>query len=56
MPFSWTYEKANRTWKRRFGNELYKLLLDFNECDRTAKLEDFYVIFIVICDYRMVFC
>lgn len=37
MPFSWTSEKAHRTWKRRFGNELYKLLLDFNECDRTAK-------------------
>ena len=37
MPFSWTSEKAHRTWKRRFGDYKYKLLLDFNDCDRKAK-------------------
>ena len=37
MPFSWTSEKAHRKWKNRFGDQLYKLLLDFNECDRKAK-------------------
>ena len=26
--------KAKRRWKERFGEYKYKMLLDFNECDR----------------------
>jgi predicted kinase len=35
MPMSWDSEKAQNTWKRRFGEHKYKLLLDFNKCDKT---------------------
>jgi predicted kinase len=35
MPMSWDSEKAQNTWKRRFGEYKYQLLLDFNECDKT---------------------
>lgn len=34
MPFNWTTDKAKRRWKERFGEYKYKILLDFNECDR----------------------
>lgn len=34
MPFSWTNDKAKRKWQRRFGEYKYKMLMDFNECDR----------------------
>lgn len=34
MPFSWTSDKARRKWQRRFGEYKYKMLMDFNECDR----------------------
>lgn len=34
MPMSWDSEKAQKTWKRRFGEDKYQLLLDFNECDK----------------------
>lgn len=34
MPFNWTSDEANKRWKKRFGEYKYKLLLDFNECDR----------------------
>lgn len=34
MPMSWDSDKAKNTWKRRFGDYKYKLLLDFNECDK----------------------
>lgn len=35
MPMSWNTDKAKNTWKRRFGEYKYKLLLDFNECDKS---------------------
>lgn len=35
MPFSWDTDKAKQRWKERFGEYKYKMLLDFNECDRT---------------------
>lgn len=35
MPMSWDSEKAQNTWKRRFGDYKYQLLLDFNKCDKT---------------------
>lgn len=34
MPMSWDTEKARQKWKRRFGEYRYKLLLDFNKCDK----------------------
>lgn len=34
MPFDWTTDKARQRWKERFGEYKYKMLLDFNECDR----------------------
>jgi predicted kinase len=34
MPMSWDSEKAKNTWKRRFGEYKYQLLLDFNACDK----------------------
>ena len=34
MPMSWNSDKAKRTWRRRFGDYKYQLLLDFNECDK----------------------
>lgn len=34
MPFSWDTDKAKQRWKERFGEYKYKMLLDFNECDR----------------------
>lgn len=34
MPFGWTNEKSKRKWQRRFGEYKYKMLMDFNECDR----------------------
>lgn len=34
MPFNWDTDKAKQRWKERFGEYKYKMLLDFNECDR----------------------
>nr|DAQ21417.1 MAG TPA: AAA domain protein [Caudoviricetes sp.] len=34
MPFGWKTDKAKQRWKERFGEYKYKMLLDFNECDR----------------------
>lgn len=34
MPFWWDTEKAKQRWKERFGECKYKMLLDFNECDK----------------------
>lgn len=34
MPMSWDSDKAKQKWLRRFGEYKYKLLLDFNECDK----------------------
>ena len=34
MPFNWDSDKARERWKKRFGEDKYKLLLDFNECDK----------------------
>ncbi len=34
MPFWWNTDKAKQRWKERFGEYKYKMLLDFNECDR----------------------
>ena len=34
MPFNWDTDKARERWKKRFGEDKYKLLLDFNECDK----------------------
>lgn len=35
MPFNWDTDKAKQRWKERFGEYKYKLLLDFNECDKS---------------------
>jgi predicted kinase len=34
MPMSWDSEKTKNTWERRFGDYKYRLLLDFNKCDK----------------------
>ena len=34
MPFGWDTDKARQRWKERFGEYKYKMLLDFNECDK----------------------
>ena len=34
MPFGWANEKSKHKWQRRFGEYKYKMLMDFNECDR----------------------
>ena len=34
MPFDWDTDKAKQRWKERFGEYKYKMLLDFNECDK----------------------
>lgn len=34
MPMAWDSDKANQKWLRRFGEYKYKLLLDFNKCDK----------------------
>ena len=34
MPFGWITDKARQRWKERFGEYKYKMLLDFNKCDR----------------------
>lgn len=35
MPMSWNTDKAKNTWKRRFGEQKYQMLLKFNECDKS---------------------
>lgn len=32
--FDWDTDKAKQRWKERFGEYKYKMLLDFNECDK----------------------
>lgn len=34
FPFGWNTEKIKKRWKERFGEYKYKMLLDFNECDK----------------------
>lgn len=34
MPMSWDSDKAKQKWRRRFGEYKYKMLCDFNECDK----------------------
>ena len=34
MPMAWDRDKASQKWLRRFGEYKYKLLLDFNKCDK----------------------
>lgn len=34
MPFNWDSDKAKDRWEKRFGEDKYKLLLDFNKCDK----------------------
>lgn len=34
IPFGWNTEKIKKRWKERFGEYKYKMLLDFNECDK----------------------
>ena len=33
-PFGWTTDKAARRWERVFGEEKFKILKDFHECDK----------------------
>lgn len=35
MPMSWDSNKAKQKWKKRFGEYKYRMLLDFNECDKS---------------------
>lgn len=35
MPFNWDSDKARDRWKKRFGEDKYRLLIDFNECDKS---------------------
>lgn len=34
MPIGWDSDKSKQKWKKRFGEYKYKMLLDFNECDK----------------------
>lgn len=34
MPMGWNSEKSKQKWKKRFGEYKYKMLLDFNICDK----------------------
>lgn len=34
LPFSWTSEEIKNRWRKRFGEHIYQMLLDFNRCDR----------------------
>lgn len=34
MPMAWDSDKAKQKWKRRFGEYKYRMLLDFNICDK----------------------
>ena len=34
MPMAWDSDKVKRKWKRRFGEHKYRMLCDFNECDK----------------------
>lgn len=36
MPFGWESDKAKRKWQRIFGEKKYKMLVDFNKCDKEA--------------------
>lgn len=35
MPISWDSDKVKQKWRRRFGEYKYKLLFDFNKCDKS---------------------
>jgi len=34
MPFNWNNQKVHKKWNKVFGEEKYKMLLDFHECDK----------------------
>lgn len=34
LPFGWITDKAKKKWKNIFGEEKFKMLMDFNECDK----------------------
>lgn len=34
MPFNWNTEKAQRKWKKIFGEDRFSMLVYFNECDQ----------------------
>lgn len=34
MPFNWNTEKAQRKWRKIFGEDKFNMLLYFNECDQ----------------------
>ena len=36
LPFTWKQEKTHNKWRKIFGEEKYKLLIDFNRADRIA--------------------
>ena len=35
IAFNWNSDKARDRWKKRFGEDKYRLLIDFNECDKS---------------------
>lgn len=37
LPFDWEKNKTQDKWKKRFGDYKYRLLMDFHECDITAR-------------------
>lgn len=37
MPMAWKDEQTNNKWCKRFGEYKYRLLLDFNKCDKTRE-------------------
>lgn len=40
LPFTWNTEKTCERWKKRFGEEKYKMLIDFHDCDTFCKKEN----------------
>lgn len=37
LPMGWTTEKVRNKWKKRFGDEKFQLLIDFNKCDKSRE-------------------
>lgn len=37
MPMAWKDEQTNNKWRKRFGEYKYRLLLDFNKCDKARE-------------------
>ena len=44
FPFEWNTEKIKKRWKERFGEYKYKMLLDFNECDKARRKDELFYI------------